>query len=303
MREDIARAVAAIDVGSPATPEAIGAVRALYAPYQETEPYQQIEVTRDARYGPDERHRLDVFAPQDGLTGRPVVLFAHGGGFVGGDKRTPGTPYYDNVGLWAARNGYVGVTMTYRLAPQHRYPAGAEDVASALSWVIANVGRHGGDPAGVVLLGQSAGATHVASYGARPDLHVQPGGGVRGIALLSGVYDFSVFEAAPNVRAYIGDGPNAAAGASSLRGLVDSRLPLLLSVAQFDTPEFHAQAWRLASALFERDGVCPNFSYLPGHNHLSQITHLNASGIDDEILSDRLIDFFNRVAVYALAST
>lgn len=303
MREDIARAVAAIDVGSPATPEAIGAVRALYAPFQETEPYDAIVVTRDARYGPDERHRLDVFAPQDGVTGRPVVLFAHGGGFVGGDKRTPGTPYYDNVGLWAARHGYVGVTMTYRLAPQHPYPAGGEDVAAALRWVKANIGASGGDPQSVVLLGQSAGATHVATYGALPELYVAPGGGVRGIALLSGVYDFTVFERAPNVRAYIGDGPGAAADASSLHGLVAARIPLLLSVAEFDTPEFHAQAWRLGTALFDRDGVCPNFSYLPGHNHLSQITHLNARGIEDEILSDRLVDFFNRQTVLTPATT
>ena len=56
---------------------------------------------------------------------RPVLVFVHGGGFTGGNKSTPGSPFYDNVPLWAARNGLVGVNITYRLAPQHPWPAGA----------------------------------------------------------------------------------------------------------------------------------------------------------------------------------
>ena len=54
----------------------------------------------------------------------PVVTF------VAGDKSAPGTPYHDNVALWAARSGMVGVTMNYRLAPEHRWPSGAEDVGA-----------------------------------------------------------------------------------------------------------------------------------------------------------------------------
>ena len=45
-------------------------------------------------------------------------MFVHGGGFVAGDKHTPGTPRYELVGAWAARHGWVGVTMTHRLAPE-----------------------------------------------------------------------------------------------------------------------------------------------------------------------------------------
>jgi acetyl esterase/lipase len=287
VQDKIARLIAEIKMGTPVSPDAIVAVRELYAPFHEVEPYHEIGAFRDEAYGPHERQRLDVFAPDGIAEPRPVVIFVHGGGFVGGERRTAGTPYYDNVGVWAARNGFVGVTMSYRLAPEYRFPAGPDDVAAAVAWVRENIAAHGGDPSAIVLLGQSAGASHVAGYGARE----QRDDNVRAIALMSGVYDFAPFEAAPNIRAYLGDDLATLRAASSVAGLVASRLPVLVCVSEFDTPAFHHQAQQLSDALFERDGRCANFLYLPRHNHLSQIAHLNASSIEDRLLADRLAEF------------
>ena len=119
----------------------------------------------DIAYGPDERHRLDVFAPA-ARPGRamPVVLFVPGGGFVGGAKSREGVPFYQNVGVFFAKNGVVGVTMNYRLAPKHMWPAGGEDVAAALRWIRKNIAEFGGDPERIFLFGQSAGGTHAAHY-------------------------------------------------------------------------------------------------------------------------------------------
>src|SRR5580692_10223625 len=78
---------------------------------------------------------LYVFMPEAPSSGRPVLMFVHGGAFIGGNKRMPGTPFYDNVMLWAVKNGFVGVNITYRLAPPFPWPAGAEDIASAIQWV------------------------------------------------------------------------------------------------------------------------------------------------------------------------
>jgi acetyl esterase/lipase len=287
VQDKIARLIAEIKMGTPVSPEAILAVRELYAPFQETEPYDQIGVVRDEAYGNHERQRLDIFAPDGIAEPRPVVIFVHGGGFTGGERHAAGTPYYDNVGVWAARNGFVGVTISYRLAPQHKFPAGPDDVASAVAWVRENIAAHGGDPSAIVLLGQSAGASHVAAYGARE----QRDDSVRAIALMSGVYDFAPFEAAPNIRAYLGDDLAQLRAAASVDGLVASKLPVLVCVSEFDTPAFHEQAHMLTDALYERDGRCANFLYLPRHNHLSQITHLNATGIEDHLLADRLAEF------------
>jgi acetyl esterase/lipase len=291
MREDIARDLAAIKLSRPVAPEQSGAVRALYLPFHETEPYRDLDVTRDERYGPDERNRLDIFRPRAAGALRPVVLFVHGGAYIGGDKRTPGTPYHDNVGVWAARNGFIGITMTYRLAPAHPYPAGAADVGAAIAWLHQHAASFGGDPEAITLLGHSAGATHVACYGARSDLHAKPGGGVNGIVVMAGSYEFSDPDPSKPALAYFGSDPALREAASCITGFAASGIPAMIGISEHDAPDTHRQAWLLSQALFERDGCCPNFVYLPGHNHISQMSHLNAAGIGDTMLSDRLLDF------------
>jgi acetyl esterase/lipase len=300
MRDDTARAIAGI--GIPLSPEMIAASQDLYQAQHEAEPYRDVTVTRDERYGPHERQRLDIFQPPNGGK-RPVLVYVHGGGFIAGNKRVPGTAYYDNVGLWAVRNGYVGVTMTYRLAPENKYPAAAADVGGAVKWVIEHIAAYGGDPDNIVLLGQSAGSTHVATYAARPELHARAGGGVRAIAMLSGVYDFALMELADNARAYLGDAPDAAAKGSALPNLATAGIPLMFGISEFDPPMFHQQAHALANAIFAQTKRFPNVLFLPRHNHISQIAHLNATGTDDRLFADRLAEFINVHTAHQLTAT
>ncbi len=149
-------------IDPPATAE-------LFAPLLKKEPYAGVTVTRDQKYGADPRNRLDVFQPATSdKAPRPILIFVHGGAFTGGDKHRPGSPFYDNVALWAVANGMIGIGITYRLAPEHPYPAGAEDVAMALQWTMENASRLGGDAKRIFLIGHSAGAVHVATYVAHP---------------------------------------------------------------------------------------------------------------------------------------
>jgi acetyl esterase/lipase len=285
MDAELARRVAAI--GDVVGPDQAAASRELFVALHETPPYGGVDVLRDAAYGPHERHRLDVFAPA-GARDLPVVVFVHGGGFVAGDKSTPGTPYHDNVGLWAARSGMVGVTMNYRLAPEHRWPSGADDVGAAVAWLAANVADHGGDPSRIVLMGSSAGATHVAGYVATPDRHAA----LRGIVLLSGAYDLPAFDASL-LAPYVGPDPEALRAASPLPGLVASGLPILFAVAEHDPPISHRQAAALFEALFERDRRVPPMAFLPGHNHFTEVLHLNAV---DDVLGRQIAAFVERYA-------
>jgi len=290
MRDDTARAIA--EIGIPLSPEMIAASQDLYQAQHETEPYRDVTVTRDEKYGAHERQRLDVFQPAGNGGKRPVLVYVHGGGFIAGNKRVPGTAYYDNVGLWAVRNGYVGVTMTYRLAPENKYPRCGRcgrrgevgDRAHRRTWRRPGQHRFAGTIGRIDTCGDLRRA---------PELHPRNGGGVRAIAMLSGVYDFRLMELAGNARAYLGDAPDAAAQGSALPTLATAGIPLMFGISEFDPPMFHQQAHALADAVFAQTKRFPNVLFLPRHNHISQIAHLNAAGTDDRLLSDRLSEFIN----------
>jgi acetyl esterase/lipase len=282
-------------MGPMITPELVQGSWALLTPFHEKVGYTAPMIDRDQRYGDHERHRLDVHTSGAGAAGdrSPVVLFVHGGGFTGGDKHVPGTPMYDHIGAWAVRNGWVGVTMTYRLAPGHRWPAGAQDVASAVQWVRDNIADYGGDRDRIVVTGHSAGCVHVASY-----LAGHGGGtldGVRGAGLLSGFYTIPDGDARSEIeRPYYGDLPSAAV--STLGGLLDAEVPLLFAVAQSDPRFSHAQVAGLTAAWFARHGTVPQVVWSEGHNHISQIGSI---GVDDLALGAQLTRFVNRVTVGA----
>ena len=102
-----------------------------------------------------QRHRLDVYAPNERLpAGRPVVLFIHGGSWNSGSKDVF---IYKAIGRRLARQGIVGVVISYRLSPQVHVPEQAADCARALAWTVQHIKEYGGDPARVYVMGHSAG--------------------------------------------------------------------------------------------------------------------------------------------------
>jgi acetyl esterase len=131
-----------------------------------------VEHLTDVRYlGSDHRaHLLDVYRPVHATTPRPppfrrysgppwpIVFYVHGGGFRILSKDTHWV-----MGLSFARRGFIVFNVSYRLAPEHRYPAAIDDVCRAFAWVMANAESYGGDPKRVVLAGESAGANLAAS--------------------------------------------------------------------------------------------------------------------------------------------
>jgi triacylglycerol lipase len=259
---------------------------AIYAPFQQKEPYAGVQVLRDLKYGPDARHALDVFIPDGGAGPRPVLMFVHGGAFVAGNKRAPGSPFYDNIMLAAAREGVIGVNMTYRLAPQHKWPAGASDVGLAVKWVREVIGRYGGDPRHVYLMGHSAGAVHVASYLAFPEHQRVGGTGVAGAILVSGLYAFEGVKPDSRELAYFGDKAGTAE-VSSLPGLLATPTPLLVAYAALDPQNFIEQAQLLKELRCVR-GKCPRFVQLKDHSHMSEVYAINTA---DRSLAGPIVEF------------
>jgi len=262
----------------------------LYAPFQQTEPYFGVRVERDLKYGPAERNLLDVFMPQATTSGRPVLIFVHGGDFVRGNKRrTPDSPFYDNIMLWAVKNGFIGVNMTYRLAPQFPWPAGAEDVASAVKWVSDEISERGGDPSRIYVMGHSAGATHVASYVSHPEFYKVKSGGLKGAIMVSAVYDLTAAPLGDSEKAYFGSDTSRYAAESSLTGLLKTNIPLMAVSSELDIEGFVKQFELFKEATCKRgSGGCARTVMLPQHNHMSEVYAINTA---DTRLTDRILEF------------
>jgi arylformamidase len=99
---------------------------------------------------------LDVYRTPN-VANRPVMVYVHGGAWSIGDKAN-----VDAKPSGFINDGFVFVSINYRLSPQVAFPAHAEDVAAAIAWVRANIAQYGGDPARIFLMGHSAGCHLVA---------------------------------------------------------------------------------------------------------------------------------------------
>lgn len=269
----------------------------LLAPLQRKEPYAGVVVTRDEKYGSDERHRLDVFRSNDAASALPVLLFVHGGGYVRGDKHTTGSPFYDNVMLWAVEHKMVGVNMNYRLAPANPWPAAVEDIAAAVAWTYANIARFGGDPAQIVLMGHSVGATHVSSYLAHPEIGGRSPARAVAAILVSGNYDLKPQIDLPGERSYFGPDTALWADRSSIAGLTKTNVPLLIAHGELDVPYYVDQAEALKARLCG-ESKCPTLVSVGGQSHVSEIYGLNTM---DTSLSEPMRSFIGAVTTRAAA--
>ena len=251
-------------------------VMALYAPLQAKPPYPGVTVTRDVAYGSDPLQRLDVLEATASGKPRPVMLFVHGGGFVRGDKAQT-----DNMLVWAVNHGMVGVDINYRLAPKDPWPAGAQDLASAIAWTKANIKSHGGDPGRIFIWGHSAGANHVADYVAHTELQGPEASSVKGAIILSAFYAETV--GGPNP--YYGTDPSVQTSAASIARMIKTPIPLFVANAEYDPDGFRAYSAALDAAL-TKAGKPHGRVFLKDHDHLSEGL---AVGTADVSLTDPLL--------------
>jgi acetyl esterase/lipase len=163
------------------------------------------------RKGDDFSLALDLYLPEG--SGAPFLVFAHGGGWIGGDKGRR------DMHSRMAEAGIAVADIQYRLAPTHQYPAAVRDTVAAVKWVRANADEYGIDPERGALGGYSAGAHLSALVAVAPDhetfqpVDYYPDQPVAVDALVgySGPYDFTRGGAGENglVQAFFGDDEQA----------------------------------------------------------------------------------------------
>jgi acetyl esterase len=94
------------------------------------------------------------YVPADAGDDLPILLFFHGGGFVSGDLDTHDEP----CRLLCKHAGVQVLSVAYRLAPEHPFPAGLDDAVAAYAWTVRHAAPLGADPARIAIGGDSAGA-------------------------------------------------------------------------------------------------------------------------------------------------
>ena len=237
-----------------------------------------IKTIPDISYGKHDLQKLDLYVSENkSAEPGPVLLFLHGGGLNGGDKARSGS----NVARFAARLGGIGLNANYRLTPEVKFPAGAEDIRAMLDWVKQNIRQYNGDPENIFLMGISAGAAIVAIYLFSEEFHYVNGPGIRGSILASGAFRSDDEQARVD---YFGEDPDLRRQREPL-GLVEGfkgkLAPVFLFSAEYDPTNIEFAVADMYARLCIKYNDCPMFTQFQGHNHLS--TELSIDTADNEI--------------------
>ncbi len=278
----------------------------VYRPLHPNPPYKDVMIARDLSFGPDKMNVLDVFSPEKGGGGRPVLIYVSGGAGNKQQGGPNGDVFYDNVMLWAVKSGMVGVNMQRR--PGNAWDDPAKDISLIVQWVNQNISKYKGNPNRVFIWAQSAGNVPTATYIAHSEFWGPKGVGVKGVVFMSppafnilpvtpppvqGGFgpcgqpngEPAAAAAAPGGRGKGGPGgggagkgkgkqeqPDAATlvARSNLPGLTKSKVPFMLSVAELDPPNIIGFAETLKDQLCKA-GHCPTYEVYKDHSHISEV--------------------------------
>jgi acetyl esterase len=264
---------------------------ALFQPLLKASPKDGVKITKNLAYGSDPKQVFDVYQ-SSGKTGVPVLIFIHGGAYVRGSKNDG--EMYGNIATWFARQGMLGINTDYPLAPAAMWPSGAQNVGRIVAWAKANATKYGGDQNHIILIGHSAGATHVASYIFDKSLQPTSGPGVAGAVLISGRYRVTYDPGDPNaknVQAYFGEDTSAYVVRSPITHIRESSVPLFIVNAEYENFGLDVLGAELYEAVCKRDGRCPRYTRLEKHNHISEVATFNTA---DEQLGREILEFVKR---------
>ncbi|WP_033260779.1 alpha/beta hydrolase [Amycolatopsis vancoresmycina] len=293
---DMLPAVTLTDDGLPAARASMAQLAEVLPAY---EPAQPIDVRDTAVPGPSDAPDVPVrvYAPANRTAPAPGLLYIHGGGFIMGDLDT----FDAHLLRLVDELGIVIVSVDYRLAPEHPFPAPVEDCYAALNWVAAKADELGIDPARLGVAGESAGGGLAAAVA----LLARDRGGPALCFQYLGIPELDDRLDTPSMRAYtdtpIWNRPNAVFSWTSYLGAepggdgvspyaAPSRAtdlaglpPALVTTCQFDPlrDEGIDYAQRLAHA-----GVPVDLRHYPGTFHGSSM--VEAAAVSRRMFADEL---------------
>jgi acetyl esterase/lipase len=228
------------------------------------------------------QHLLDIYQPTEKVsTPRPVVLFIHGGSWDSGSKDDI---LYKAIGRRLAKNGFVGVVISYRLAPQALVPQQADDCARALAWTVAHITEYGGDPKHLVLMGHSAGGGLAALLATGSDTllakHGLPAHTAHAVLLDDpaglDMLDYLTKMQYPNDAQYLvpfSKDPAVWRQASALYHVRAGGPPMSIYIGGETYPSIKNSSEKFRQRLTQL-GEAPKYTILPGKKHVGMVTQL-----------------------------
>lgn len=231
-------------------------------------------LSRGVRYGESEQNLVDVATMGKDSPPRPVLLFVAGGSFAN-EGTSDDWAMRDQAMCLAAKNGMVGVAMSYRRAPENAWPAGAKDVAAAASWIHQNIDLFGGDARAIIAVGYSVGAFHLASFLAHPEFQ-EADSGIAGAVLVSGIYHPGD-DASDGERSYFGADASKYEDRSAFPGILEVESPIVVAWSAVDSPKLIAQAETLRERLCKA-GHCPRIAEVTDRDTPASVFDLRGSG-------------------------
>jgi acetyl esterase/lipase len=239
------------------------------------DPCSGLSLSRGLKYAESNQNLLNVATRGDkGTASRPVLLFVVGESFTN-EGTSVDWAMRDQAMCLAARNGMVGVTMSYRRAPAYPWPAGAKDVAAAASWIHQNIDLFGGDAREIIAIGYSVGAFHLASFLAHKELQVTDSD-VAAAVLLSGIYHPGA-EGSDDERSYFGADTSKYGDRSAFPGILEVEAPIVLAWSAADPPRLIAEAEQLKAGLCGA-GHCPRIAELMDRETPASVFDVQGSG-------------------------
>jgi acetyl esterase/lipase len=223
------------------------------------------------QYGQHPAQLLDVWRRPDLQGPAPVLLFVPGGAWVQGTRVLQGHTLLSHL----VKQGWVCLTMDYRVSPVHRWPRQIADVNAAIAWARANADQHGGDRDFIAVAGCSAGGHLAALAGLTPgdaafrgDLDKNADTSVDAVVGIYGRYDwedcstqtrrnFQNFLERVVVRRKQSQSPETYAAASPLARIHENAPPFFLIHGEEDTiiPVGEARTFRTALSAVSRNPV------------------------------------------------
>jgi acetyl esterase/lipase len=256
---------------------------------------KDVSFTRDVKYGDSDRNMLDV-ATTANVKGasRPVLIFVAGQHFASEGDPPAANPIDDEALCLAAHHGMVGVHVKYGLAPANPWPAGARDVAAAISWVHQNADLFKGDAQSIIAVGWSVGAFHLATYLAHKEFQ-EADDYIAGTVLVSGIYrpDGDIGDGG---KSYFGTDASKYDERSAFPGILKIEDPIVLAWSADDPPHLVAQAATMKDKLCGA-GHCPRIAVLKDRDSPASVFGLDGTG---DSLAERTRQLLSQVQARGL---